>query len=573
MPIILPILYKDDPKGLKQAQDNLDKFGGVLKGIGIAAGAAFAAVGAAGAAWVVESAKQLMEIEKLNAQTNAVISSTGGAAGRSIEQINSLNASLEKLTGIEAEVIQEGQNMLLTFTNIKGDNFDAATEAALNLSVALGKDMSSSAMLVGKALNDPIAGLSALSRTGIQFTEDQKGLITSLVEMGDTAGAQSIILAELERQFGGSAEAFGETTAGQIEKAKNSFGTLGESIAASLLPILNTVLPQLTSFMDNLLVDPEFIAFQKDMADAFVDLFDAIMPLIPTLLDLMISVLPPLADIISLLAPIIAQLVEAFVPLISNVLPPLLDLINTLLPVFMELFMAILTPLIPIVVRLVEAFVPMIEQILPPLLRIVEALVPVFFALIDAFLPLIEQLLPPMLDLFLAIVEPLSDMLVDILPFLIPIIKSLGDMFKWMVDNILKPLIDSLKVVVDWFTQLLGFDGKKVNVTTSASGLRYNRDGTPDRDNNIYTPMALGGIVMPRPGGMLAQIAEAGKPEAVIPLDRLDAMMASRNTGGNAVVNITVNAGMGSDGAAIGEQIVTAIRKYERTSGRVFAAA
>jgi hypothetical protein len=72
---------------------------------------------------------------------------------------------------------------------------------------------------------------------------------------------------------------------------------------------------------------------------------------------------------------------------------------------------------------------------------------------------------------------------------------------------------------------------------------------------------------------MLAQIAEAGKAEAVIPLDRLDAMMSSRQTAGNAVVNITVNAGMGSDGAAIGEQIVTAIRKYERTSGRVFAAA
>jgi len=75
-----------------------------------------------------------------------------------------LNASLEKLTGIEAEVIQEGQNMLLTFTNIKGTQFDEATEAALNLSVALGKDMQSSAMLVGKALNDPVGGISALSR-------------------------------------------------------------------------------------------------------------------------------------------------------------------------------------------------------------------------------------------------------------------------------------------------------------------------------------------------------------------------------------------------------------------------
>ena len=187
MAIQLPIVSKFDDKGVNDAMSGLKKFGA-------AAGLATAAVAAVGAAWVITSAKQLMEIEKLNAQTNAAIASTGSAAGRSIEQINGLNASLEKLTGIEAEVIQEGQNMLLTFTNIKGTQFDEATEAALNLSVALGKDMQSSAMLVGKALNDPIGGISALSRAGIQFSEEQKATIASLVELGDVAGAQTIIL-------------------------------------------------------------------------------------------------------------------------------------------------------------------------------------------------------------------------------------------------------------------------------------------------------------------------------------------------------------------------------------------
>lgn len=91
------------------------------------------------------------------------------------------------------------------------------------------------------------------------------------------------------------------------------------------------------------------------------------------------------------------------------------------------------------------------------------------------------------------------------------------------------------------------------------------------KDGNPFTPMANGGIVLPRPGGTLAQIGEAGQAEAVIPLDRLSSMIGG--TGGGSVYNINVTAGMGTDGAAVGEQIVNAIRRYERTSGAVFARA
>jgi hypothetical protein len=42
--------------------------------------------------------------------------------------------------------------------------------------------------------------------------------------------------------------------------------------------------------------------------------------------------------------------------------------------------------------------------------------------------------------------------------------------------------------------------------------------------------------------------------------------------GGNTY-NINVNAGMGSDGAQIGREIVDAIKRFERTSGPVFASA
>jgi phage-related protein len=524
--INLGIFSKFNDKGVNDAMSGLKKFGAV-------AGVAAAAVGAVGAAWVISSAKQLMEIEKLNAQTNAAIASTGSAAERSISQINGLNQSLEKLTGIEAEVIQEGQNMLLTFTNIKGTQFDEATKAALNLSVALGKDMQSSAMLVGKALNDPIGGISALSRAGIQFSEEQKGTIASLVELGDVAGAQTIILAELEKQFGGSAAAFGETTAGQLEKVKNSFGNLGESVAASLLPILNSVLPQIITFLDGLLVDPMFIEFQKEMALAFQQIANALLPLLPLFMNLITTILPPLAQLISLL------------------LPPFVELLN-----------AILVPLIPIINTLVAAFVPLLQAILPPLMRVVQLLVPVVMSLLKAFMPFIEILLPVLIEYFFLLLSPLLELLERVLPFLPPLIDGLAKAFKWMFDNVLKPLIEGVKALVGFFQQLFGFSGKSIDIKASVPA------GTAVRGRGVQ--LAEGGIVPARMGGTLATIGEGGQAEAVIPLDRFDDIVGKRGGGG---IVINVNAGMGTDGAAVGEQIVNAIRRYERTSGAVFARA
>jgi hypothetical protein len=81
--------------------------------------------------------------------------------------------------------------------------------------------------------------------------------------------------------------------------------------------------------------------------------------------------------------------------------------------------------------------------------------------------------------------------------------------------------------------------------------------------------LAAGGVVMPRPGGTLATIGEAGQAEAVIPLDRLDKMMGGGR--GGSVYNINIST-LKAD-ASVGEIIVNAIKKYERTSGAVFVGA
>ncbi|WP_444923451.1 phage tail length tape measure family protein [Microbulbifer sp. DLAB2-AF] len=192
-----------------------------------AIGAAFAAIGAAvGTKEIIEAT---IRQENALRQLEARLKSTEGVAGLSSEELQNLAGTMQQLTTFGDEAVMEMEALLLTFTNIHGEVFKRATPAILDMSVAMGTDLRSSAVQLGKALNDPIKGISALSRTGIQFTDAQKSTIEALVESGRTAEAQGLILEELEKQFGGAAEAAADTFGGALKQAQNAFGDLLES--------------------------------------------------------------------------------------------------------------------------------------------------------------------------------------------------------------------------------------------------------------------------------------------------------------------------------------------------------
>lgn len=187
---------------------------------------------------------ELSQSAAASAQTEAAIRSTGGAANVTAAQIDQLSASLLRKSGIDDETIKGGANVLLTFRAIRNeagagnDIFNQATKAALDLSVAFGKDMNSSAILVGKALQDPIQGLSALARVGVQFDEGQKQQIQSMVAAGDVMGAQKVILRELRTEVGGSAEAYGNSFAGKVSKAKEELRNASAAIMSTAVPVM-----------------------------------------------------------------------------------------------------------------------------------------------------------------------------------------------------------------------------------------------------------------------------------------------------------------------------------------------
>jgi hypothetical protein len=187
------------------------------------------------------------------AQTQAVIESTGGAAGITAEEMANLATNLSASEGASLfadDAILGAQNVLATFTKIEDLQFAGATEAILDMSQALGMDLDSAAMQVGKALNDPIKGIAALSRSGVQFTADQEAMIKAMVETGNVAGAQELMLAELNTQFGGSAAAAVNTYAGQQVILQEKMAGIQQTLGEALMPLMM----QFGTFMSDTLV-------------------------------------------------------------------------------------------------------------------------------------------------------------------------------------------------------------------------------------------------------------------------------------------------------------------------------
>ena len=237
---IKDLLIKIGVKGSQKAEQSVKKVDKSFDTLGKSAlkvGAAFYA-----AKGLVNGLGTIIELsgrqEKAEAKLNAVLKSTAGVAGLTSKELTNMASSLQEVTTFGDEAIIEAQSLLLTFTKVGEDVFPQATETILNMSEAMGTDLKSSTVQLGKALNDPVKGISALSRVGVQLTDIQIEQIKAFSELGDMASAQKVILGELETQFGGLARATSETMAGSLEQMNNAIGDAAEALGDLLGPTI-----------------------------------------------------------------------------------------------------------------------------------------------------------------------------------------------------------------------------------------------------------------------------------------------------------------------------------------------
>lgn len=216
-----------------------------------------AAVTAPLIAFAASSVKAFTEQEDASAAVNAALSTMGDRAGFTAEQLGKMAEELQATTKFgDDAILSKVTANLLTFGNISGEVFARAQAAALDLSERLGTDLQSSALQLGKALNDPIAGLTALRRVGVSFSADQQEVIKKLVDTGRVAEAQNIILQELERQYGNVAEAAAATTSGQLAQMANQWNDVQEEIGKLVVEFLPPLIDLLR----------DVIAYVRDMS-------------------------------------------------------------------------------------------------------------------------------------------------------------------------------------------------------------------------------------------------------------------------------------------------------------------
>jgi hypothetical protein len=230
-----------DLKGVREEVNGtggaFKKLTGMLGPLGASVAGMFAVDAVIG--WGREAVTAFQGAQMAMAKVEQAIISTGGAAGYSLEELKQRSDELQATTLFDGDdILNKATAQLLTFTNIAGEQFTKAQDAALDLATVLDGDLQSSAIMIGKALNDPVKGLTAMGKAGIQFSEDQKTTIQSLVETNRLADAQTIILQELERQYGGQAAAAAEAEGG-VTQINRAWGDFQEEVGGAIMSMFD----------------------------------------------------------------------------------------------------------------------------------------------------------------------------------------------------------------------------------------------------------------------------------------------------------------------------------------------
>lgn len=437
-------------------------------------------------------AEQGMESIAVARTTEQIIEATGGAAVVTATEVGNLADALSRKTGIDDEAIQSAANLLLTFKNVKNAGegqaamFDRATAAALDLSKAGFGDAASAAKMLGKALNDPEKGISALSRAGVTFTEGQKEQIKALVESGNTLAAQKLIMKEVESQVGGVAEA----TKSPIEAFQTLYGNIQETIGGALLPALTNAFDTLSPVLEGVAAPLGEVA--GTLGGVLSDALAAIAPILPPIADVFSRIATAagtaLARGLDALIPALLPLVEAFGSLL-DALAPLLDLITPIVAAF-EPLLGLFTEGIAVIAPLVASIVEWVMQSdllkgvlvgvtagvialniamsANPIGLVIVAIVALigaikwlwennetFRTIVLAVWGAIQNAVKAVVDWFMQYVWPVVKWVIDAL---VVYFKAYYTALKWVWDRVW----DAVQVVVGWFMEYVWPTLKKV---------------------------------------------------------------------------------------------------------------
>lgn len=579
------VITADDQgsKVLKKFGDNVDGVNhAITSGLKVAAGA-LAAAGAAAVGFGVLSVKAFSESEDIIAQTNAVLKSTGEVAGVTADQVTELASALERTTKFSDEEVRSAQNLLLTFTKISKDIFPDATKTVLDMSTALGQDLKSSSIQLGKALQDPITGITALRRVGVNFSDAQQDVIKNLIETGRSAEAQRLILKELQTEFGGSAEAAGKTFSGALAKLKNQLNNVQEAIGGLIVNALTPLVTKLAEFVNAI----DWEAVIKRTTDALTKLWqDYLVPFGRAVRDAGESIAQYLSPKFVELGEALKALGPELRDFWDSYLGPLLKTMGVALVLTIGLIIDITTEFVRLADKLYNWVGPAIEDLRQV---INEDLVPAFKELwkeLEPLQPVLEGIAFVLGVVIIGAATSLVTVLVFVAKAFSALVFAATEVIKWFKENFgkLADIVATLTIpiyglLVKPFVQFLGFI-----------------KDIPEKVGEVVTRIAavlgrlslgnLGGIgallkVLPgrASGGPVSKdrpyiVGEEG-PEVFVPgnsgtiIPNRPSAGGSAPSGGNVsiVVNVGLYAGSEMEKRKIGLELMQAVRDLAGSRG------
>ncbi len=205
-------------KGFAKVQDSGQKAADAIEKSfnrmsGLVAGALTAFVGAFSAKKIVEAG---IESEKAWRGFAAALSSTGQLSKDAFDSFEHFAGSLQKVTGVQDEVIAKGAAILLNVGRMTTEALPQATKAALNLSAALQIGPEQAFQLIAKAATGSTA---ALERYGIR--------VKDTIPLSEKFAA---VLKLIDSNFHGMAEAASKTFEGALARMQNGFSNVVSNI-------------------------------------------------------------------------------------------------------------------------------------------------------------------------------------------------------------------------------------------------------------------------------------------------------------------------------------------------------
>lgn len=434
--------------------------------------------------------------------------------------------------------------------------------------------------------------LATLSNLG--FTKQARAGLLLLIENGD----QLRNYEEQLRSAGGTVDEIANNQlssfSNQLELAKSRVADVGISIGQALAPSLLSMADELIPIVDELA--PSFVEFFKSLTPAI----KGVVELVPVLLGAFSALLPVLLNIGNFIGEVLVPNVVAFGSWVLNNIP----VIATFVGVFGGLLAVINATAIATKVLTAAKAALLVVMAINPFVLLAAAIAAIAAGIVylatqtTFFQDLWRSMTIDVSELWEGFGRVFGEIGEAIVSFFGTLVNNLaegwqntmtglGSGLEWFAsffETIWRGLTGFFKNVVNgyigiWQGFIDGVIGGINGIIRAANSIQISIPswvpGLGGRSFGINLPtlssfriprLAEGGIVMPQPGGVLANIAEGGQAEAVIPLDRLGKM------GGNNIT-INVNAGMGTDGRRVGQQIVEEIIRYEKLSGKVFARA